>query len=85
MPFPRTAVSRAQSKVADGWGKRRLMVRYPTGVTDFCLLQNVQTGCGGHPTSCISRRVAFCPGIHRPGSGADQSPLSSAEVKNECN
>jgi hypothetical protein len=39
---------------------------------DFSLLHSVQTGSGAYPASCF-------PG---PGCGTDNSPPSSAEVKN---
>jgi len=40
----------------------------------------VQTGPGAHPAS-YSMGTGVFPGVKRPGRGVDNSPLSSAEVK----
>jgi hypothetical protein len=43
---------------------------------------HVQTGPGAHPASCTMGTGCFL-GVKRPGRGADQPPLPSAEVENE--
>jgi hypothetical protein len=45
----------------------------------FSLLHSVHTGSGAHPISYMS---TMGPGVRRPVSDADHSPLSSAEVMN---
>jgi hypothetical protein len=42
-----------------------------------------KTGSGAHPASGNGYRGSFPWGKARPGSDADHSPPSSAEVKNE--
>ena len=51
------------------------------GVGDFCPLQNVQTG----PRAYTASSSLVNRGCFSKGKGVDQSPLSSAEVKNEWN
>jgi hypothetical protein len=45
---------------------------------EFSLVHSIQTGSGVHPASYPG---ALSPGVERPGSEADHSPPSSAEVK----
>jgi hypothetical protein len=60
-------------------------VRVPAGAETFPLHHCIETSAGSHPASpqmgtrCSFRRVK------RPGLEADQSPPSSAEVKNAWN
>jgi hypothetical protein len=50
-------------------------IRLPVGAKDISLLHSVQTGFGAHPASyAVSTKVKR--------GGANQSPQSSAEVKN---
>jgi hypothetical protein len=48
----------------------------------FALLQSVQTGTGAHTVSYEMGTGTLSPVIKRPGSEADNSLPSSAEVKN---
>ena len=50
--------------------------------TDFLLLQIVQSEAGAHLTSC-SVGEALSPSMKRPGRESDNSPPSSAKVKND--
>jgi len=50
-----------------------------TGKRDFSLLQNVQTG-NGH---LFNRYLDYFPGLKWPGYKVNDSPPSSAKVKNE--
>jgi hypothetical protein len=59
-------------------------VRSSAGAKDFSSNLCVQTGSGAHPASCtMGTGGRFPGGKARPGSDADHSPPSSAEVKNE--
>jgi hypothetical protein len=40
-------------------------------------------GSGAHPASYTMDNAGFFPGVKRPGSESDNSPPSSAEVKND--
>ena len=60
----------------------RFGVRIPAGVTDFYLLQIVQTACGAHPAS-ISMGTTVLLGVKQPERDVDHAPPSSTEVKNE--
>jgi hypothetical protein len=63
---------------------RTIGVRSPAGAKDFSSSLCVQTGSGIHPASCTMGTVGPFPGGKgRPGSDADHSPPSSAEVVNE--
>jgi hypothetical protein len=54
----------------------------PAGVKDFSPLHNIQSGSGTHPASYPVGTGAVSPEVKRPGCEADQSPPSSADVKN---
>jgi hypothetical protein len=71
--------------IALGYGldDRGSRVRYPAGAGNFSLHHRVQNGSGAHPASYPMGTRALSLGIKRPGREADQSPSSSAEVK-EC-
>jgi hypothetical protein len=64
---------------------RAIGVRSPAGAEDFSSSLCVQTGSGAaHPASWTMGTVGPFPGGKaRPGSDADHSPPSSAEVVNE--
>jgi hypothetical protein len=62
-----------------GLDDREIEVRSLVGTKDFSSILCVQTGSGAHPASC----TMGTGGKARPGSDADHSPLSSAEVVNE--
>jgi hypothetical protein len=58
-------------------------VQFPAGAGNFSLHQRVQDGSGAHPASYpVGTRGSFLE-VKGPGREADQSPPSSAEVK-EC-
>jgi len=59
-----------------------LRVRVPTEARDFSLLQNVKTGSAAHTTSCSTGIGVLSRGVKRPERGVDQSPPSSAQLKN---
>jgi hypothetical protein len=64
-----------------GW---TIGVRSPTGAEDFSSSSCVRTGFGAHPASYPVGTGGPFPGDKaRPGRDADNSPSSSAEVKNE--
>jgi hypothetical protein len=63
----------------DDWGSR---VRVPAGAGNFSFLHCVQTGSGAHPASYPMGTRGFSLGVKRPGREADNTPPSSAEVKN---
>jgi hypothetical protein len=83
----RNKISRGSSGsiVSDyGLDDQVIEVRSPTGVEDFSSSPCVQTGPGAHPASYpVGTGGSFPGGKARPGSDADHSPPSSAEVKNE--
>jgi hypothetical protein len=59
-------------------------VRSPADIKDFLFNFRVQTGSEPHPVSCtMGTGGPFPGGKARPGSDADHSPPSSAEVENE--
>jgi hypothetical protein len=65
--------------IALGYGlnDRGSRVRYPAGAGNFCLHHRVQNGSGAHPASYpMGTRGSF-----PRGKAADNSPPSSAEVK----
>jgi hypothetical protein len=63
---------------------RAIKVRSPAEARDFSSSLCVQTGSGAHPASCtMGTSSPFPGGKARPGSDADHSPPSSAEVENE--
>jgi hypothetical protein len=67
--------------IALGYGldDRGSRVRFPAGVGNYSLHHRVRTAVG--PTQ-PRIQWAFFLGVKRPGSEADHSPPSSAEVKN---
>jgi hypothetical protein len=65
--------------IAMGWSAG---VRFPVRARDFYLLYSVQTGSGAHPASYPMGTGVQSPGVKLPGSEADHSTPSSAEVKN---
>jgi hypothetical protein len=67
-----------------GLDDRVIGVRSPAGAKDFSCNLCVQTDSGAHPASCTMGTGGPFPGAKaRPGSDADHSPRSSAEVVNE--
>jgi hypothetical protein len=59
-------------------------VRSPAEAEDFSSSLCVQIGSGAHPASYpMGAGGSFPGGKARPGRAADNTPLSSAEVKNE--
>jgi hypothetical protein len=67
-----------------GLDDRAIGVRSPAGLKDFSYSLFVQTGSGARPTFCSMGTGGPFPGAKaRPGSDADHSPPSSAEVKYE--
>jgi hypothetical protein len=67
-----------------GLNDRAIGVRSPAGAKDFSSSLCVQTGSEAHPDSCtMGTGGPFPGGKARPGSDADHSPPSSAEVVNE--
>jgi hypothetical protein len=65
----------------DDWA---IGVLSPAGAEDFSSSLCVQTGSGAHPASCPMGTGILSPGVKaRPGSDADHSSPSSAEVENE--
>jgi hypothetical protein len=63
---------------------RGTTVRIPAAARDFSLLQNAQTGSGGHSASYSMGTGKFLPGVKRQGpTDIDYSLPSSAAVKNE--
>jgi hypothetical protein len=61
-----------------------IWVRSSPGAKDFSSILCVQTGSGAHPaSSSMGTGGPFSEGKARPGSDADHSPPSSAEVVNE--
>jgi hypothetical protein len=63
-----------------GWSTERSEFECQWG-QEFSLLHVVQTGSGVHPTSYTMGTGGSFPGAKRPGSEADHSPPTSAEVK----
>jgi hypothetical protein len=67
-----------------GLDDRAIEVRSPTEADNFSSSLCVQTGSGAHPASYpMGIGGSFSVGKARPGRDADNSPPSSAEVKNE--
>jgi hypothetical protein len=58
-------------------------IGYSLILTNFFLYHHVQNGSGVYPASYPMGNRGFFPGVKRPGREADNSPPSSAEVK-EC-
>jgi hypothetical protein len=67
-----------------GLDDRAIEVRSPTEAEDFSSSPCVQTGSGAHPASYPTGTGCSFPGGKAwPRRDADNSPPSSAEVKNE--
>jgi hypothetical protein len=67
-----------------GLDDRAIEVRSSAGAKDFSHSLCVQTGSDAHPASCtVGTGGPFPGGKARPGSDANHSPTSSAEVENE--
>ena len=62
------------------WTAEQLWVHSQQG-RNFCLLANVRSGCGAYPTS--NRYPGPSPVVKRPELPVNDSPPSSADVKNE--
>jgi hypothetical protein len=58
------------------------VVRIPARAVNFSPHHRVQNDSGAHPASCPMGTRGYFHGMKRPGSEADHSPPSSAEVKN---
>jgi hypothetical protein len=56
-------------------------VRLPAGAGNFSLHHRVQNGSGAHSAYYPMGTRGSFPGVNRPGSEADHSPPSSAEIK----
>jgi hypothetical protein len=64
-----------------GLDDRGSRVRFLAGAGNFSLHHRVQNGSGAHPASYLIGIRGSFPGVKRPGREADNSLLSSAEVK----
>jgi hypothetical protein len=63
---------------------RAIEARSSAEAKDFSTNICVQTGSEAHPASCtMGTGGSFLAGKTRPGSDADHSPPSSAEINNE--
>jgi hypothetical protein len=62
----------------DDWGSR---VRFPVGAGNFSLHHSDQNGSGAHLASYPMGTRGSSLGVKRPGSEANHSHPSSAEVK----
>jgi hypothetical protein len=71
--------------IALGYGldDRGSRFRFPAGAGNFSLRHRVQNGSRAHPASYPMGTRGSFPGVKRPEREADNSPPSSAEVK-EC-
>jgi hypothetical protein len=83
---PRTILlARTSSNLLDKWLKRTGQARIRSlspGRGIFSRLHVIQIGPGAHPASYPIGTWGSPNGVKGPGSEADQSSLSSAEVKN---
>jgi hypothetical protein len=66
-----------------GLDDRDSRVRFPAGAGNFSLYHRVQNGCGPSCILSTGYQGLFPWGVKRPGREADDTPPSSAEVK-EC-
>jgi len=66
-----------------GLDDRMIGIRIPVEAGNFSLRHHLQTSSGAYPASYPMGTGVFSLGVKRPGREADQSPPSSAEVK-EC-
>jgi hypothetical protein len=64
-----------------GLDDRSSRVRFPAGVGNFSLQHRVQNGSEPTQTPIQCLPGALSLGVKRPGRDADNSPPSSAEVK----
>jgi hypothetical protein len=62
---------------------RGIVVRWPAGAIEVCLLQSFQTGSANHPASFCSlgRGCYFSRRVKRLRRKVDDSPPSSVEIK----
>jgi hypothetical protein len=69
--------------IALGYGldDRGSRVRFPVGAGNFSLHHRVQSGSGAYPAPIQWVPGTLSLGVKRPGREADNSPPSSAEVK----
>ena len=61
--------------------KKLLLMTFGTTLVYFRLLQNVQTGPGGHPASCSAIVGVLFLGVRRLGCQFSHPLPSSAEVR----
>ena len=66
-------------------GNRETVVPFPARVSNFSLLQIVQTGAQVLPASYQMLSGPISPGKKQSGHEGDQSPSCTVEVKNEWN
>jgi len=67
-----------------GLDYRAIGIQFPAEAKDFSSSLSVQTSSEAHPASYLMGTESPFPGCKaRPGRDADQSPPSSAEVKNK--
>jgi hypothetical protein len=85
LPFGRTEPGSSVSVLSDyGLDARAIQVRSPAEARGFSSKFCVQTSSGAHPASCtLGTGGPFLGDKARPGSDADHSPPSSAEVVNK--
>jgi hypothetical protein len=67
--------------LGSGLDDRGSRIRFPVGAGNYSLHHRVQNGSGAHPAFYPMRTRGFSVGVKGPGSEADHSPPSSAEVK----
>jgi hypothetical protein len=77
----RLLFSSVNTALGYGLDDRGSRVRFPAGAVNFSLHHRVQKGSGVHPASYPMGTGTLSLGVKRPGSEADHSPPSSAEVK----
>jgi hypothetical protein len=58
-------------------------VRFLVRERDFPFHQDVQTGSGAHPVSCVVGTGTIFAVVRRPAREGDHPPPSGAEVKSE--
>jgi hypothetical protein len=61
---------------------RAAKVRSKAGARNFAILHRAQASSGAHPASYLMGTEGSMPGANLPKRETDQSPPSSAEVKN---
>jgi hypothetical protein len=62
-------------------GDRSSRVQFSAGAGNFSFHHRVQNGSGAHPASYTMGTGASALGVKRPGREAENSPPSSAKVK----